>query len=145
MILRLVRRDYGLEATRGELVAGGERFATLEDPWQGNAVGRSCIPEGVYLLRPRRYHRGGYDTLEVCDVPGRSLILLHRGNTARDTEGCVLLGERHGTLAGAPAVLDSGDAWRRFVRLVDVHREHVLDVRAQPAAGAPGVLEVRHA
>lgn len=74
-----------------------------------------------------------------------NLILLHRGNTARDTEGCILIGERHGELDGRPAVLASGLAWQRFSRLVDVHREHVLDVRAQPAAGAPGVLEVRHA
>lgn len=144
MILRLLR-TYHPDVTRGELVVEGERFATLEDAWRGNEPRVSCIPEGVYLLRPRRYYGGGYDTLEVRDVPGRSLILLHRGNTARDTEGCILIGERHGELDGRPAVLASGLAWQRFSRLVDVHREHVLDVRAQPAAGAPGVLEVRHA
>lgn len=144
MILRLLR-TYHADATLGELLVGRERFATLEDPWRGNEARVSCIPEGAYLLRPRRYYAGGYDTLEVADVPGRSLILLHRGNTTRDTEGCVLLGERHGELGGRPAVLASREAWQRFVRVVDVHREHVLDVRAQPAAGAPGVLEALHA
>jgi hypothetical protein len=37
------------------------------------------------------FNRGGYNTYEIR-VDGHSRILFHKGNYAKDTEGCVLLG-----------------------------------------------------
>lgn len=64
---------------------------TLEDPWRNNKVGESCIPEGVYLVTP---HSGTkYKNVWIVnDVPGRSAILIHWGNTENDTQGCILAG-----------------------------------------------------
>ncbi len=112
--LELHRICYGPAATVGLLRWGGELLYTLEDPWRANAVGVSCIPDGVYRCRPRRFHRGGYDAVEITGVPGRSQILIHRGNTADDVTGCILVGAQLGDLRGRIAVLDSAGAWSRF-------------------------------
>jgi hypothetical protein len=58
----------------------------------------SCIPAGVYPLRRTIYHKHGFATFEVCNVPGRSRILIHPGNTEEDSQGCILLGLRHGRI-----------------------------------------------
>lgn len=97
------------------------RWCTLEEPWNGNAREHSCIPVGEYLCRPRRFYHGGYDTFEITNVPDREYILIHRGNTVHDTEGCVLLGLTVGLLGPRLAVLNSKAAHTDFMeRLQDV-------------------------
>lgn len=79
---------------------------TLEDPDNNNLVGNSCIPEGTYKVVPHNGTR--YKNVwRLEDVPGRSAILIHQGNTLNDTRGCILVGRRTGTLKGLPAVLES--------------------------------------
>ena len=65
---------------------------TLEDPWKDNKVGESCIPAEKYKCTP---HNGTkYKEVWVLNnVPGRSAILIHAGNTHKDTRGCILVGE----------------------------------------------------
>lgn len=61
------------------------------------------IPEGVYKLRfsktptwSRFYGVSGYRyQLRIMNVPDREGILFHIGNTYKDSEGCVLVGDRH--------------------------------------------------
>ena len=68
-----------------------EPLFTLENPWLDNERNVSCIPEGVYYCEP--YSSPKYPNVyEVKDVPNRSYILLHIGNYAKDTEGCILVG-----------------------------------------------------
>ena len=68
---------------------------TLENPWLDNQRNISCIPEGEYKVRlrlPRESASRDYLHLLVQDVPNRDWILFHRGNTAKDTRGCILVG-----------------------------------------------------
>lgn len=92
MQLTLERFAYTDVGTFGRLYLGGLTLWTCEDPWNENAIGRSCIPEGLYTIAPGRYNKGGYDCYDVLDVPGRSLIKIHKGNSDEDTEGCILVG-----------------------------------------------------
>ena len=72
---------------------------TLEDQWQGTKIkGETRIPPGIYKIglrfSPKFSIRYGHDMLWVKDVPGFEYILIHKGNTDDDTEGCILVGKR---------------------------------------------------
>ena len=94
--LLLIRDTFTEESTIGELFLNGERICdTLENPWLDNQRNISCIPEGVYDVRlrlPRESATRDYLHLLVQEVPNRDWILFHRGNTAKDTSGCILVG-----------------------------------------------------
>lgn len=90
--LHLVRIFDNGEATYGCLVHEGRpRWLTVELPWRNNERKVSCIPPGDYpCMRYKSYQHG--DTYLVTEVPGRSLIMFHPGNSSVDTKGCILPG-----------------------------------------------------
>jgi len=87
---------------------------TLELPYRGNQRNISCIPFGKYECKRKNSNRFG-DTFEVKNVSGRTHILLHKGNTIKDTSGCILLGNSYGFLGGVPAIYDSREAFNNFM------------------------------
>jgi len=94
--LLIIRDTFTKESTLGRLFINGESFCdTLENPWLNNQRNISCIPEGQYKVRLRLARESAtrdYLHLLVQDVPNRDWILFHRGNTAKDTSGCILVG-----------------------------------------------------
>ena len=94
--LLIIRDTFTEESTIGELFLNGERMCdTLENPYINNERNISCIPEGDYKVRLRLARESAtrdYLHLLVQDVPSRDYILFHRGNTAKDTRGCILVG-----------------------------------------------------
>jgi len=72
-------------------------FCTLELPDLHNAVRISCIPIGSYKV-VKRYSEKYGDHFWLQGVPGRSMILIHAGNYATQTKGCILVGADHGYL-----------------------------------------------
>lgn len=104
-IKRIAHRDDG---TFGVLLADGAPFAvTLERPWRDNRRGESCIPVGEYTCVRVNSPKFG-STWMVRDVPGRSEILFHAGNTFADSHGCILVAEKFATWAdGSTSIADS--------------------------------------
>lgn len=91
---RFAESDWG---TMGRLfVPDGPDLYTLEDEWENNRRNISRIPAGVYVCEATTYWRHNIPTYEVTDVPDRSRILFHPGNTEEDTAGCILLGMAFG-------------------------------------------------
>jgi hypothetical protein len=94
--LLLLRDTFSENSTIGELFLNGERMCdTLENPYINNEKRISCIPEGEYKVRLRTARESAtrdYVHLLVEDVPNRDYILFHRGNSAKDTSGCILVG-----------------------------------------------------
>ena len=94
--LLILRDTFTDNSTIGELFLNGERMCdTLELPYRDNQRSVSCIPTGEYKVRlryPRESATRDYLHLLVQDVKDRSYILFHRGNTAKDTRGCILVG-----------------------------------------------------
>ena len=95
--LLLIRDTFTKESTLGELYLNGERMCdTLELPWKNNERRISCIPEGEYKVRLRTARESAsrdYLHLLVKEVQSRDYILFHRGNSAKDTRGCILVGQ----------------------------------------------------
>ena len=117
-LLVLRRFCYGPPevGTFGTVEVAGHLLYTVEPSWLDNEVAASCIPEGIYDCKPTRYHRGGYPAIEVVGVPGRSRILFHRANSAKDLAGCIAPGMRLGTLYNSWAVLASAAAFSILMR-----------------------------
>lgn len=73
--------------------------------------GRTAIPLGRYALRMSYSPKFGKDMPEVVDVPGFVGIRIHTGNTAGDTDGCLLLGKNR----AKGCVLDSRYWFGKFM------------------------------
>lgn len=144
MKLELIRRYRKSGYTIGSLLVDGVKFCdTLEDTDRGLHVGmtskeikankvpgKTAIPTGVYTVNmntvsPRLKNKswarlyGGIVPRLEC-VPGFVGVLIHPGNTAADTEGCILVGRN--TEVGK--VTQSVKAYMGLmVLLMDAHKE----------------------
>ena len=98
--LLIVRETYTDESVIGKLYLNGEFISyTLELAWNNNQKSISCVPRGVYDCKVRLAKDSAsrnYDHLILEDVPNRSYILFHRGNSSKDSKGCILTGMMKG-------------------------------------------------
>ena len=108
----------------------GKICHTMEPPWRNNRANVSCIPGGIYTVEYlQRSASGKYrDCYWVNDVPIRTAILAHKGNLVTDTMGCILPGQKWGTLGGRVAVLNSRGGLRALHEAVNRQR-WILHVR----------------
>jgi hypothetical protein len=108
-----------LEDDEGRVVC-----CTLEEPWvDANSDGISdrsvsCIPAGEYTAHRRLSPKRNIELFELDEVPGRSNIEIHVGNTTADTEGCILLGSAFGLVNGQNGITGSKPAFAKFMALV---------------------------
>jgi hypothetical protein len=107
MILKLQRRFRGEDYTIGSLHVDGVYFCdTLEDRDRGlkqsmplseilkiKVMHRTAIPTGTYKVIVNLSPSKQRVLPRLLDVPGFDGILIHRGNTADDSSGCVIVGE----------------------------------------------------
>jgi Family of unknown function (DUF5675) len=98
MHMTLKRTTETDESTIGELLIDGEfECFTLEDPVRVAKIkGRTAIPADTYKVVITRSPRFKKDMPRLLDVPNFDGILIHIGNTAKDTEGCILVGQGKG-------------------------------------------------
>lgn len=125
----LLQRIYrGEDCTLGVLSHEGDLLCyTLELPWKENQKNISCIPIGRYDIIPKKYSFF-YRKWELQEVCKRTNIQIHAGNTVNDIEGCIVIGNKIGTIAGKKAVFNS----RRTIEKLDKFlscEENVIIVR----------------
>lgn len=137
---RAVKSSHG---TLGVLDGLGSIMYTFEEEDRGNQRSISRIPAGTYVCKRDYFHRGGYPTFEITGVPNRERILFHIGNTEENTEGCILVGEDTGLLRVRDednsvlgyklAVLQSRNAFRRFMQVLEHDDTFLLEIRDEVA------------
>lgn len=106
MILKLERKYFKDTYTIGNLYVDGTFFSnTLEDKnrdlnkngkfdnGEKKISGETCIPFGTYKVVVNMSPRFKRELPRLLDVPSFDGVLIHRGNSAADTEGCILVGE----------------------------------------------------
>ena len=99
MKLKLKRIAKKPDYTIGKLYIDDEYFCdTLEDTVRNlkeepKVPGKTAIPEGEYKAVLTVSPRFGRLLPRLLDVPFFEGILIHKGNTAKDTSGCILVGE----------------------------------------------------
>ena len=96
MKLELHRVKFNETTTFGSLFIDGDLFcATLEDRARPEGVkvqDETAIPAGTYKVVINMSQRFGKLMPRLLDVPMFTGILIHSGNTDKDTKGCILLG-----------------------------------------------------
>lgn len=97
MRLTLKRTTFTTQSTIGELFVNGIRQCfVLEDivrkPGAAKVPGKTAIPAGTYPVTITYSNRFRQLMPLLGNVPGFAGIRIHSGNTAADTEGCLLVG-----------------------------------------------------
>lgn len=141
----LLRFNSARDSTLGAIFKWHKMFGwafqcfILEDEKRVNLVkGETRIPEGRYELKLRTlgelhkkyaqkfpaFHVG---MIEVTNVPGRTAILFHTGNTDEDTAGCLLTG------SGAEVLKDKNSKVSDSrIAYADLYPIIVKDIKSNP-------------
>lgn len=111
MKLMLIRDSFSSVSTDGILFADGLALCNTLEPAIGKKVkyGKGCcIAPGIYSVDFHYSSHYGKYMLTLCGVRGRSGILIHSGNTPKDSAGCILVGKREnvGVLANSRDTLN---------------------------------------
>lgn len=146
MKLELIRRYCGNGYTIGSLLVDGVKFCdTLEPTDRGlmssmtideikskKVKGKTAIPTGIYhvdldSVSPHFKDRSwakcyGGRVPRLQGVKGYDGVLIHPGNTAADTEGCVLVGRNTevGRLTASKAT------YIKLFEMMDAANEHII-------------------
>ena len=95
MNLLLTRQIKTSEFTLGELFIDGKHFCyTVEDTEREGVkvYGKTAIPKGVYKVIVNISNKFKKFMPLLLDVPKFKGVRIHSGNTAEDTEGCIIVG-----------------------------------------------------
>lgn len=123
------RADYTIGRLEDE--NGMKISDTLEPTWRNYKGGelkipkKSAIPEGTYRvvttysLRFRKY------LPLLVGVPGFEGVRIHAGNTSRDTEGCILVGQN----LQVGKVLWSRITLEKLMKLIENEKEIYLTIK----------------
>ena len=155
MKLLLKRIAKKADYTIGHLYINGKKFCdTLEDtdreldqamPLEEllakKVPGKTAIPTGTYRITMNRkspkfskidYYKDFCDGYipRLLGIPGFEGVLIHRGNTEGNTEGCLLVGDN--TSKGG--LSHSKDRWEQLMRL------HLLPAKEK---GIPITIEIK--
>lgn len=122
MEITVTRSESRKGATIGQMRIDGVHLCfTLEDEvrevkgtpvesWK--VAGTTAIPRGRYQVIVNESSRFGRIMPLLVNVPGFSGVRIHSGNTAADTEGCILVG----LSTQANLVLQSKAAFEQFFK-----------------------------
>ena len=130
ILTRIARRaDYTIGRMTTE--DGKKICNTLEPAWRDYKGGelkipkKSAIPEGTYrvvITKSQRFQR--YLPLLV-GVPGFEGVRIHSGNTNRDTEGCIIVGQN----LQVGKLLWSRIALEKLMKLIENEKEISLTIQ----------------
>lgn len=138
MKIELVRIAFKSTYTIGKLYVDGKYFSdVLEDVDRGldssmteseileNKVkGQTAIPTGHYVINITYSPKYKRMMPLLLNVKGFSGIRIHSGNTAKDTEGCLIVGKNK----QVGKVLESRDTYQRLFKMMQGQKEITIDI-----------------
>jgi Family of unknown function (DUF5675) len=138
--IQMKRVSMNEDGTFGVMIYENIPFLlTLERPWKDNAKGVSAIPLGTYIVKRTVTPLHG-NTFEITNVPSRTAVLIHPGNTEIDSRGCPMVGMQFGKIEAIdpdtkqmeiqPAVLRSKDAYALLNNFIGEDAEFRLIITA---------------
>lgn len=131
----VLNRTYFSEGTQGVLEWNGTIVCyTIELPWLGNQKRISCIPEGEYVLQ-RRFSPKFQWHLQLKNVPGRDLILIHPANDAKmELLGCIAAVTQHTGIGKGSSSRKAIEKLKTLVYKVMTYNEEVkIKIQSNPS------------
>ena len=130
ILTRIARRaDYTIGRLEDE---NGKKICdTLEPIWRNYDGGemkiprKSAIPEGSYRVVVTKSQRFRKYLPLLVGVPGFEGVRIHSGNTSRDTEGCILVGQN----LQVGKVLWSRITLEKLMKLIENEKEIYLTIK----------------
>lgn len=129
--IKVLRTKQGKHSTLSEIYLNNQFVCYgLENiPRPVKIRGQTAIPAGHYplgfnregVMNGRYYddypkmHRG---MLEIRDIPSFSYVYFHKGNSYKQTAGCILVGSQYVLEDGDYGLLASGIAYKKLYPLV---------------------------
>lgn len=103
---KLIRDGFGADFTEGKLFVDGvfecytveDTDRKLEEDISKKVYGQSAIPRGTYEIILSMSPRFKRIMPEIVGVPGFEGVRIHTGNSSKDTEGCIILGQTNDRL-----------------------------------------------
>lgn len=140
MKIKVVREVFTDKSTIGSLYVNGQFFCyTLEDKDRGleqsqslvmiqakKLFGITAIPYGKYELIVNKSPKFGRLLPRLLGIKGFDGVLIHRGNSAEHSHGCILVGYKK-----APdGIFESTKAENDLVNLLLLHKEdkHEIEI-----------------
>lgn len=122
-VLKRIQLDP--DVTIGELSLNGHHICyTCEDPEREVKIkGETAIPRGRYKIERTWSPRFQVTMPLLLNVPNFEGVRIHPGNTAKDTEGCILPGR----VRMAKGVGESQLAYREILKWLDAIEGQGLD------------------
>ena len=138
MRIEIVRIAFKNTYTIGKLYVDGKYFSdVLEDVDRGldssmtkseilekKVKGQTAIPTGHYVINITYSPKYKRMMPLLLDVKGFSGIRIHSGNTAKDTEGCLIVGKNK----KVGMVLESRDTYQRLFKMMEGQKEITIDI-----------------
>ena len=112
----------------GKRIMFTQQCDTLEPRWrdlktQQKVKGQTAIPEGKYkiVMSPSaKFHR---NMPYLKDVPQFEGIMIHPGNTVKDTMGCILVGVKSGT-----GLLVSRITFEKIMKILNSEDDNTIEI-----------------
>jgi hypothetical protein len=139
LTFNLIRKYFTENSTIGELFCNGNFICfVLEDKDRGldssmtveeikkiKVYGKTAIPTGEYSIQITYSPKYKRDVPQVMNVKGYSGIRIHSGNTAGDSEGCLLPGMK----MVIDKVLESKIATAKWSTMIKIALDEKKEVR----------------
>jgi len=147
MKLLLIREVFTNESTIGVLNVDGKfECYTLEDRVRPVKVPKkTAIPLGTYKVIVDHSKRFNRDMPHVLDVPNFQGIRIHSGNTAADTEGCILVGQVKGKNHIGGSRLAFKPLFKKIRDAVQQKEDITLEIRGTSKESSEGLKQVSKA
>jgi hypothetical protein len=123
MKLDLKREPSSGECTLGKLSINGVYYCyTLEDVVRTSKIkGITAVPEGTYEVTITWSGRFNRPMPLLLDVPNFAGVRIHTGNTALDTEGCIIVGLERGKNAIYKSKAAYGDLFEKLKKAINTN------------------------
>lgn len=138
MELLLKREDFTKNSTIGSLYINDVFFCyTLEDKDRGlnqtdslltikakKIWGQTAIPKGTYDVIVNKSPKFGRLTPRLLNVKGYEGVLIHRGNNANHSAGCILVGYKK----DVDCIMESTKAEADLLTILQRESKHTIEI-----------------